>query len=127
MDTDWGSVGAEDLYHGSGYSSQMPFNYNQLEGRFKQLQAAWLTVRLSVRLLARTSTDTEDSEPEACFVCDEFPAFRPSMIYLLGVMACLGSLTLCSSDGETDAVLADLSKAAEHEEHVLQCSAFLPV
>lgn len=38
METDWGSGGAEDLYHGSGYSSQMPFNYNQLEGRFKQLQ-----------------------------------------------------------------------------------------
>lgn len=38
METDWGSGGAEDLYHGSGYTSQMPFNYNQLEGRFKQLQ-----------------------------------------------------------------------------------------
>lgn len=44
METDWGSGGAEDLYHGSSYSSQMPFNYNQLEGRFKQLQGKTVLV-----------------------------------------------------------------------------------
>lgn len=50
METDWGSVGAEDLYHGSGYSSQMPFNYNQLEGRFKQLQGKTLVPAGRTRL-----------------------------------------------------------------------------
>ncbi|XP_076879615.1 spectrin beta chain, non-erythrocytic 1 isoform X2 [Brachyhypopomus gauderio] len=38
MDADWDSGASEQLYQGPGYPTQMSFNYNQLEGRFKQLQ-----------------------------------------------------------------------------------------
>lgn len=65
METDWGSGGAEDLYQGSGYSSQVPFNYNQLEGRFKQLQGKASAPAGSSRLytaVAMWSHSTHSSE-----------------------------------------------------------------
>uniref|UniRef100_A0A8C2DNE4 Spectrin beta chain n=1 Tax=Cyprinus carpio TaxID=7962 RepID=A0A8C2DNE4_CYPCA len=38
MDLEWESGGPEGFYQEPSFPAQMPFNYNQLEGRFKQLQ-----------------------------------------------------------------------------------------
>lgn len=38
MDLEWASGGPEGFYQEPSFPVQMPFNYNQLEGRFKQLQ-----------------------------------------------------------------------------------------
>ncbi|XP_059385899.1 spectrin beta chain, non-erythrocytic 1-like isoform X2 [Carassius carassius] len=38
MDMEWASGGPEGFYQEPSFPTQMPFNYNQLEGRFKQLQ-----------------------------------------------------------------------------------------
>ncbi|XP_026077457.1 spectrin beta chain, non-erythrocytic 1 isoform X2 [Carassius auratus] len=38
MDLEWASGGPEGFYQEPSFPTQMPFNYNQLEGRFKQLQ-----------------------------------------------------------------------------------------
>lgn len=38
MDLEWASGGPEGFYQEPSYPAQVPFNYNQLEGRFKQLQ-----------------------------------------------------------------------------------------
>ncbi|XP_026130645.1 spectrin beta chain, non-erythrocytic 1-like isoform X3 [Carassius auratus] len=38
MDLEWASGGPEGFYQEPSFPAQMPFNYNQLEGRFKQLQ-----------------------------------------------------------------------------------------
>ncbi|TRY96365.1 hypothetical protein DNTS_033741 [Danionella cerebrum] len=38
MDVEWASGGPEGFYQEPSFPAQMPFNYNQLEGRFKQLQ-----------------------------------------------------------------------------------------
>lgn len=35
---EWASGGPEGFYQEPSFPAQMPFNYNQLEGRFKQLQ-----------------------------------------------------------------------------------------
>lgn len=38
MDLEWASGDPEGFYQEPSFPVQMPFNYNQLEGRFKQLQ-----------------------------------------------------------------------------------------
>lgn len=38
MEVDWASGTQDSFYPDTGYPAQVPFNYNQLEGRFKQLQ-----------------------------------------------------------------------------------------
>ena len=38
MEVDWNSGAQDSFYLDPGYPAQVPFNYNQLEGRFKQLQ-----------------------------------------------------------------------------------------
>jgi len=38
MDLDWESGAPEGFYQEPSFPAQMAFNYNQLEGRFKQLQ-----------------------------------------------------------------------------------------
>lgn len=38
MDLEWESGAPEGFYQEPSFPAQMPFNYNQLEGRFKQLQ-----------------------------------------------------------------------------------------